>query len=167
MRKYNSASMPLPFLGYLLLLIVQLTSTQGNRLSAPAVRPHFAAVVVSNLDAASEWYKRLLNLKLKSEMKDDAGTYRIVILTSPEFELELLSLKGSVPRTNCLSGQPAGTEMQGLFKTGFDVDHMDQWIARLKSINIPIPQIWTDKSTGKRNFIITDPDKNMVQFFER
>ncbi|MBS1531563.1 MAG: hypothetical protein JSU01_14750 [Bacteroidetes bacterium] len=43
---------------------------------------------------------------------------------------------------------------------------MDAYLKRLNELKITVPQIWTDATTGKRNFLITDPDGNLIQFYE-
>ena len=98
-------------------------------------------------------------------MEDPNHDYRIFILESPQFVLELLELKGSLTRKNLLEGKPAGTQIQGHFKIGFKVAEMNDCLKRLADLKINVPQIWTD-NTKKRNFLITDPDGNLIQFFE-
>lgn len=146
-----------------LILILLAGAAFGQQLS---YSPSFAAVVVANLENSSTWYQSVLKLSVKSQMNDPGGTYRITILTSDHFEMELLQLNGSLSRSSILSGKPSGTQVQGLFKIGFKVTNMDEWVKHLGSVSVTIPQIWTDSKTGKRNFLVTDPEGNLVQFFE-
>ena len=99
-------------------------------------------------------------------MNDPDHTYAITILESPNYLLEILELKGSVERSTPLQDKPKGTEMQGHFKIGFKISNANNWITHLKKLNIDVPQVWTDSETGKKNFLIADPDGNLVQFFE-
>jgi catechol-2,3-dioxygenase len=157
----------IPFRGlrYFLPLSLCFLYCQGDPATDPlAFQPRFAAIVVANLDATSSWYQALLKLSVKSQQTGSG--YRVTILTSPVYELELLELSGSLARDPLLAGHPPGTQIQGLFKTGFEVTSMDSWISHLQGLNISIPQIYTDATTGKRNFLITDPEGNLVQFFE-
>jgi len=128
--------------------------------------PYFSAVVVSNVDSSAKWYQAVFAMTVKNKMEDTNHDYRIFILESSQFVLELLELKGSLTRKNLLEGKPAGTQIQGHFKIGFKVAEMDDCLKRLASLKINVPQVWTDTATKKRNFLITDPDGNLIQFFE-
>jgi hypothetical protein len=55
--------------------------------------------------------------------------------------------------------------MQGHFKIGFRIADMDACLKHLVALKIIVPQVWTDAKTKKRNFLIKDPDGNLVQFF--
>ncbi len=129
-------------------------------------QPSFSAVVVRNIDTSVSWYKSVFGLTVKQTMNDAGGGYKITILESPTYMLELLELKGSVPKTEALKSKAAGTETQGHFKVGFRVTNMDACLKHLASLKITVPQVWTDDKTKKRNFLIPDPDGNLLQFFE-
>jgi len=129
-------------------------------------KPSFSAVVVKDVITASAWYCSVFDMKVKEEMKDGAGAYSIHILESPDFLMELLQLRGSVDKQSALAGKPNGTEIQGHFKIGFKVTDVDACLKKLASLNIDVPQVWTDQKTKKRNFLIKDPDGNLIQFFE-
>ena len=125
--------------------------------------PSFSAVIVKNMDASSRWYQSVLGLKVKEQLKDEKAGYNISILESPSFTLELLELKNSI---DTKAGKPQDKENQGLFKIGFKVNDMDACLKQLATLNISVPQVWSDPKTKKRNFIITDPDGNLIQLFE-
>lgn len=130
------------------------------------LRPSFSAVVVKDMTVSAKWYESVLKLNPKSTMSDDKGGYKVVILASAEYTLELLELKGSMATTQVLEGKAEGTKIQGHFKIGFTVKDMDVYLKHLSSLGIKVPQVWTDQETRKRNFMITDPDGNLLQFFE-
>ncbi len=56
--------------------------------------------------------------------------------------------------------------MQGFFKIGFKITSTDDWLTHLRALKIDVPRVWTDQKTGKKNFIIYDPDGNVIQFFD-
>jgi predicted enzyme related to lactoylglutathione lyase len=134
---------------------------------APAFnyQPYFSAVVVKNLPASVKWYRSVFDLKVKSEMKDPNQAYNVTILESPNYLLELLEMKGSVDKTGLLKDKQ-GAEMQGHFKIGFKISDVPRVLKKLKDLSIEVPNIWTDQGTGKGNFLIQDPDGNLIQFFE-
>ena len=140
--------------------------TAAHCQSTNSYSPSFAAVVVANMNTSSSWYQSVFGLTVKSESDDTSQGHKMTLLTSSVFELELLELSGSLKRSAVLAGQPSGTQIQGLFKFGFKVTSMDSFLAHLANMKVTVPQVWTDQSTGKRNFLITDPDGNYIQFFE-
>lgn len=143
-----------------LLMFASLTSFAQ---SAFDYTPSFSAIVVKNIEASSKWYQSVFGLKVKDQMKDENAGYNITILESPALVMELLELKKSF---NPKEGKSQDMQAQGLFKFGFNVKDMDVCIKHLAKLNITVPQIWTDSKTKKRNFLISDPDGNLIQFFE-
>jgi glyoxylase I family protein len=133
---------------------------------APEMRISAAAVVVSNIDNSVRWYQSVFGVKVKTTMNDPNNTYKVVILESSSMMFELMQLKGSVVRSEALKGKPEGTQIQGHFKIGFTVKDLDACLRHLKALKVDVPQVWTDSATGKRNFLITDPDGNLIQFFD-
>jgi catechol 2,3-dioxygenase-like lactoylglutathione lyase family enzyme len=129
-------------------------------------QPYFSAVIVSNVDTSVKWYEAVFGLVVKNTMSDPGSGYKVVTLESSNFFVELLQLDGSLAQKPILEGKPEGTKVQGLFKVGFKVPDMDSCLKRLAALKIDVPHIWTDNVTKKRNFLITDPDGNLVQFYE-
>lgn len=126
--------------------------------------PSFSAIVVDDLAASVVWYEDVFGLTVSNQINQTGAN--VTILSGNEFELELLELSGSVNRAETLDAHPQGTQIQGLFKIGFKVENLHAWLTHLETLQIPVPQVYTDPATGKRNFIIADPDGNNIQFFE-
>lgn len=129
-------------------------------------KPSFSAIIVKDVAASSKWYSSLFDLKVRDRVTDEKGAYDVYILESPKLVLELLQIKASLPKKELLAGKGEGTEVHGYFKFGFNVKDINACLRHLKSLNIDVPQVWTDSKTKKRNFLITDPDGNLIQFFE-
>jgi hypothetical protein len=129
-------------------------------------KPYFSAVVVKNADSSMRWYSTVFGLKIKNELSDTPTTYHIFIMESPVYMLEILQLKGSLALAKIKQGMPQAAEILGHFKVGFIVPDMDACLKQLAKLKIDTGYIWTENSTGKRNFIIKDPDGNLLQFFE-
>jgi predicted enzyme related to lactoylglutathione lyase len=128
--------------------------------------PCFSAIVVKDLSVSVNWYKSLFNLKAKAEYADIQAGYKVAILESDNMMVELMELRESLRRDQLLTGKPEGTQIQGHFKIGFKVQNMDDCLKRLAELQIEVPQIWEDKTSKKRNFIIKDPDGNLIQFYD-
>lgn len=90
---------------------------------------------------------------------------RVAILESSNMIIEMIENVAWIDPKELLKDKPEGTHIHGYFKIGFKVTAMDNCINYLKKLNISIPRIYKDDS-GKRNFLVEDPDKNLVQFFE-
>lgn len=131
-----------------------------------AFEPYFITVIVKDIDASASWYKSVFGLKLKTESNDAGAGYKVVILESERLLVELMELRGSLSRESLLTGKPDGTQIQGHFKVGFKVKDIDACLKKLSQLQIEVPRVWKDNSSGKRNFIVSDPDGNLIQFFD-
>ena len=89
-----------------------------------------------------------------------------MILESSTVLLELIENKSWPDQKKLLADKPAGTRIQGFFKIGFKGPDMDACIKHLAGLKIIPERIYTDSETKKRNFLINDPNGNLVQFFE-
>ena len=147
---------------FFVLISLGLVRAQGS--TSPV--PYFSAVIVSNVDSSKVWYQAVFELKVKNEMHDSKDGYDIVILENGNYLVELLQLKGSLNRKKIFEKETANAKIQGLFKFGFKVSDMNAFLRKLESLKIGVPQIWTDPETKKRNFLISDPDGNLLQFFD-
>jgi catechol 2,3-dioxygenase-like lactoylglutathione lyase family enzyme len=127
--------------------------------------PYFTAVIVKNADSSADWYQSVFELKLKKNIDDTQHGFRVRILESPHFVVELIENKSWLDPHTILKGQPEGTQIEGFFKIGFKVSDLDACIANLRNLKISVDRIYTE-SDKKRNFLITDPDGNLIQFFE-
>jgi catechol 2,3-dioxygenase-like lactoylglutathione lyase family enzyme len=137
-----------------------------NDSSALDPQPYFSAVVVSDLDSSAAWYQSALGLAVRRRMSEPERGFRILELESPRLFVELIENKSSLVPKRLLAGKPEGTLIQGFFKIGFKVSNMDACINHLRSLNIALGQIYKDSASKKRNFLIHDPDGNLIQFFE-
>lgn len=146
------------------LFIIIVNAIHGQQSTQFKVYSYFSALIVKNIDSSVNWYQSVLGLKTRFLPGTPQGI-RVAILESPEIVLEMIENSSSLEPQKLLEGKSEGTRIQGFFKIGFKVTTMDSFIEHLKKLNISIPRIYKDDS-GKRNFLVEDPDKNLVQFFE-
>jgi glyoxylase I family protein len=116
----------------------------------------FAAVIVNDINKSERWYSRLFELSPVRQV--DEASAKIRIMESRYLVLELLELKDSKPRPGELT--------HGHFKMGFTVQDIDKVLKFLKDEGITVDRVYKDQSTNKRNFLVNDPDGNLIQFFE-
>jgi glyoxalase/bleomycin resistance protein/dioxygenase superfamily protein len=144
-----------------------LMSIVGNSQDKAATQasPYFSAIIVNNLDTSALWYQSLFDLKVRN-LPDVPEAFRVAILESPALVLELIENRSWLDPKKILEGKPEGTHIRGFFKIGFKVPDMNAWISHLKKFNVTVDRIYKDAS-NKRNFLVPDPDGNLVQFFEK
>ena len=121
---------------------------------------------MNNVDSSTAWYQSVFGLNMKNSIDDTQNGFRVAIIESSRFLLELIENKTWPTQKEVLAAKPEGTRIQGFFKIGFKVPDMDACLKRLAALKIFPPRIYTDSETKKRNFLINDPDGNLVQFFE-
>ena len=149
----------------ILLVFISITNTvHGQQSTSFQVDSYFSALIVKNIDSSVNWYQSVLGLKTRFLPGTPQGI-RVAIMESPQIVLEIIENDAWLDPKDFLKGKPEGTRLQGYFKIGFKVTAMDSFIEHLNKLNIFIPRIYKDDS-GKRNFLVEDPDKNLVQFFE-
>lgn len=149
----------------LFVFIIITSNTYGQQSTSFKVDPYFSALIVKNIDSSVKWYESVLGLKTRF-LPDVPQGIKVAILESPNIIIEMIENAAWLDPKKLLEGKPEGTRIQGYFKIGFRVTAMDSFIDHLKKLNISIPRIYKDDNSGKRNFLVEDPDKNLVQFFE-
>ena len=77
----------------------------------PTFQPSFSSAVVKDLATSSKWYQSVFGLKIKNEITDPNQSFKIHILESYNYSVELSELKGSLVKSELLKGKPEGTEM--------------------------------------------------------
>lgn len=149
-----------------LLILLNASIVRAQTAGGFKYEPWFSAVIVNNVDSSTAWYQSVFDLKIKNRTDDTQNGFRVMIMESSTFLLELIENKAWPDQKKLLAGKPGGTRIQGFFKIGFKVTDMDACLKRLAALKIVPGRIYTDSETKKRNFLINDPDGNPVQFFE-
>lgn len=149
-----------------LLLLLNAFIIRAQTAGGFKYEPHFSAVIVNNVDSSTKWYQSIFGLKIKNRIDDTQNGFRVTIMESSTYLLELIENKTWPDQKKLLVGQPDGTRIQGFFKIGFKVPDMDSCLKWLSALKIIPGRIYIDSATKKRNFLINDPDGNLVQFFE-
>ena len=145
---------------------LSVTIPAENEQSAAGLEPYFAAIIVRNLDASVAWYQSLFGLTVKDRQSIPGRKIRLAILESPSFLTELIEDQAALDRRKLLEKSPKGTNIQGHFKIGFRVTDMDGLLKRLQALKVPVERVYSDPRSKRRNFLINDPDGNLIQFFE-
>jgi hypothetical protein len=128
--------------------------------------PYFNAVIVKAIDSSAAWYQSVFEMKVINRINDSLREIRVVIMEAKKFLLELIENKSWPDQKKLLSREPVGARIQGFFKMGFKTPDIDICLKHLAGLRIIPEKIYTDTKTKKRNFLINDPDGNLIQFFE-
>jgi hypothetical protein len=73
-----------------------------------------------------------------------------------------------VTQDEVLKDKATGTELTGYYKIGFIVDDFQGWHNHVEKKQVRFEgRVVTDPQTGKKTFLINDPDNNLIQFFEQ
>lgn len=150
----------------IVVMVASALTTYSQDSSVFNMNPYFSAVIVRNIDTSCLWYQSVLGLKVKNRINEPERGFKIAILESPRLVMELIEDKSALEQKKIIGNKPEGTHVQGFFKIGFKVSSIDVYITHLKMLKISVDRIYTDPS-NKRNFLITDPDGNLVQFLNK
>jgi hypothetical protein len=82
--------------------------------------------------------------------------------------VELVELKKSISMVTALENRPPGTKIRGYNKFGFSVPEIDGLFRHFSETGVAIfGKMVVDPVNNKKTFLITDPDGNLIQFFEK
>jgi hypothetical protein len=149
-------------------LILLLSGYFSAHSQITKLQPSFTAIIVANIDSSVTWYINTFNLTLRNRVDNSERGYKQAILISKLTMIELVELKKGIGRDSLLNKFPQGTQLHGLNKFGFTVPDIDALQKELTQKNVTfLGRMVTDQVSNKRTFLIVDPDKNMLQFFEQ
>ena len=147
-------------------MIPLLSSAQTDSLQD--FEAYFSAMIVSNLDTSINWYENTLGFSVVNKIESKERSFKQSNLRKGEILIELIELNNAIYPKDAVPNYSSKTRIIGFFKTGFLVTNFDEWINHLTSEKVDFyGDIIIDNSTGKRMVIITDPDGNRIQIFEK
>ncbi|MEP1601213.1 VOC family protein [Ekhidna sp.] len=129
----------------------------------------FTAVIVENMDTSIVWYSKILGFEVlnKIDMMEERG-FKQSNLKKGETLLELIELSRAVNPQEAIPDYNSKTRLQGFFKIGFRVINFQSWMDHFNNSKIDFyGGIVNDPISGKQMVIITDPDGNRIQIFEK
>ncbi len=128
----------------------------------------FTALIVTDIDTSMAWYANVLGFKMMNIVLAEDRGFKQSNLKRGNLAIELIELDQAVSLDNAIPNYNAKLRVIGFFKIGFSVSHFDKWIDHLTNEKAEFyGDIVTDDSSGKRMAIITDPDGNRIQLFEK
>ena len=121
----------------------------------------FVAISVRDVDAATQWYQDVFDLKVTLRTPHERQA-RIVVLGGPGIIVELVQHDSARDEP----GDPA--LRHGLMKGGWIVSDFDSAVAQLRARNIPIAYgPFPSRPNAPANLIVRDNEGNLIQLFGR
>jgi glyoxylase I family protein len=135
--------------------------------AAPAT-PFLVALSVADLDRSMAWYGRHLGFSVLERRSFPELKLSLAFLERDGFRLELVALDGSRDRREAAPDPANEATLRGYVKLGFLQADIDPTLARLRAAGVPVVVgPFDEPERGLRSAIVTDPDGNLVQLFER
>ncbi|MEQ9423744.1 MAG: VOC family protein [Cyclobacteriaceae bacterium] len=149
-----------------LVLTPLLSSAQST--APDDLKASFSAVIVRDIDASKIWYVDFLGFEVVNEVGSDERGFKIVNLKNSTSAIELIELNKALNPADVIPNYTDKTRLLGLFKIGFIVKDFDGWIDHLTNLGMDVSKdVVEDSLTGKRMAVISDPDGNRIQIFEK
>jgi catechol 2,3-dioxygenase-like lactoylglutathione lyase family enzyme len=148
----------------LVLLSIDLYSQNS---SLEIIGKSFMAINASNADSLARWYEDLFGLKLLKEIKTADGSAHIRIEGNESLMVEILQVKESRTLTDCGVRKEDSYMLRGYFKVGLWVRDIQKVAEYFKSRGVSFKHdVFGDKDTAMRSFILEDPSGNLLQFLQ-
>ncbi len=151
----------------LILIAIFILTFNGNSVAQVSnkINPYFMAIIVNDMDTSLSWYIDILDLEVINQRDIPSRGLRQANIGRDRILIELIEINSSI---NPDSLMESGSRLQGFFKYGFQVEKFDDFLATManKFQENDLPVV-TDPNSGKRMVIISDPDNNRIQFFEK
>jgi catechol 2,3-dioxygenase-like lactoylglutathione lyase family enzyme len=148
--------MKLQLLVALLVCMPAMAVAQDEETTA-TIQGSYFAVIVSDVEAARNWYQTVLGLE-ESSRTADRGRYDIINMAGPGLFVELLKLDAAVARP--------GGQIEGPFKVGMLVDDLTAFAAALPAA-VSQAEIVYDRKNSVLVLQLKDPDNNTVQVMQQ
>lgn len=130
-------------------------------------KPAFIALIVSDIDSSISWYSNNLGMSLRNRVDDKEKGFKQANMIRTYLQVELIQVDSSIASQKIQQTYFPGKRIEGYMKFGFKVTDFDKWHYYLQQRKVVMAgKIVTDNYTGKRTFLIRDPDQNLIQLFE-
>jgi len=121
---------------------------------------HHVAIICSHYERSKKFYTEVLGLEIiRENYREERDSYKLDLAINGEYVIELFSFPGPPSRLS----RP---EACGLRHLSFEVENLDEMIARLNNLQIPTEPVRKDEYTGKRFTFFQDPDQLPIELYE-
>jgi len=124
-------------------------------------RIHHIAIICADYEKSKDFYVNKLGFTVLAEVyRAERKSYKLDLAVNGIYQIELFSFENPPVR-------PSRPEAQGLRHLAFEVDDIEQEIARLNRHHITTEPIRVDEFTKKRFTFFADPDGLPLELYER
>ena len=147
------------------LVIISLFLIAG--LARAQESPTFFTISVPNMDETVAWYQTMFDMEtIRIPPLDTVAS--IAVLRNKGLMVEVIEHKGSAPVERYVPGLNRRFLIHGLFKVGFFVRNIDEWVARLERKGAKFRGgLVEDKLNRVRTILVLDNNGNIIQLFEK
>lgn len=143
-------------------------SAAGTPAPLAGAAPAFLAISVSDLEAATAWYRQVLGVEPVREVASADSVLRARLLFFDPVAIELIHHRATLSKGEILDPGAHRFQIQGIVKAGIFVDDIDRLHQHLREQGVNTDaRIGVDSLIGARFFVFRDPDGNSIQVFER
>ena len=123
-------------------------------------RVHHIAIICSDYQRSKRFYTEILGLKIVREVfRGERNSWKLDLEVNGLYQIELFSFPNPPAR-------PSRPEAAGLRHLAFEVDNLDEAVAKVKKYSVEVEPIRVDEFTGKRFTFFADPDGLPIEFYE-
>eukprot|EP01040_Poterioochromonas_malhamensis_P007898 gene7898-8538_t len=124
-------------------------------------RVHHTAIICSDYEKSKTFYTEYLGFEIIREVyRAERQSYKLDLGLSGHYVIELFSFPNPPSRVS----RP---EAAGLRHIAFEVDKLEDVIAKLQSHGIDVEPIRVDEYTNQRFTFFADPDDLPIELYER
>lgn len=122
---------------------------------------HHIAIICSDYEKSKRFYTEVLGFKIDGEIYREAReSYKLDLSLNGQYCIELFSFPKPPKR-------PSRPEALGLRHIAFEVDHIEEAIAFLKTKDVNPEPVRIDETTGKKFTFFSDPDDLPIELYEK
>jgi methylmalonyl-CoA/ethylmalonyl-CoA epimerase len=130
----------------------------------PVLRPHHFGISVPDLDAAIDWYSRMLGFQLESQLTIDKIPARIAFVRRDSYRIELFEVAGAAPLPDERRVPNLDLRTHGNKHMCFEVPDVPKAVAALREAGADIAfEVTVD---GNPTAFIRDVCGNLIELLE-
>lgn len=125
------------------------------------MRIHHVAIICSNYEKSKQFYVDVLGFSIiKETFRKERNSYKLDLQVGESDQIELFSFPNPPQRVS-------NPEACGLRHLAFEVNDIQESVARLQAKGIPVEEIRIDEITGKKFTFFRGPDNLPLEFYEK
>lgn len=121
---------------------------------------HHLAIICSDYERSKKFYTEILGLQIIREVyREERDSYKLDLSLNGSYLIELFSFPNPPARVS----RP---EACGLRHLAFSVLDIEAEVKKLRNLNIPVEEIRTDETSGKKFTFFSDPDGLPLELYQ-